>query len=304
MIGGMKGQGYCNSKPGIITFNFWFVGFSVYFLIPGADLKGMIMSTKIYNGYKIETVSFVELRKRFEEASTLIKKVKIDRIVKSISSELYSILDNRHSGLEQGEKDPQKVFNNIYWDFRKACLEASKSATRDPFHDLKCEVSVIPLSSKKTLALLYCDSKEYEKEWESIPWVSDYHYQNQTDRPKELTANQWNQRRKDWDLALGKSCIPADHCFTFQLCNGDLPFELYDDDLKKLFWKPPFSFDKRLESLAKFKLREGKKLESFSDYINHEHKIEDMLKTKDGKKEFDNIKHGFRNKIKKVYKFK
>jgi hypothetical protein len=30
-------------------------------------------------------------------------------------------------------------------------------------------------------------------------WLEDYHYQNQTDRPEEITARQWTARKRAWD---------------------------------------------------------------------------------------------------------
>lgn len=35
-----------------------------------------------------------------------------------------------------------------------------------------------------------------------MPEIRDYHYQNQTDRPKNITAAQWAERRRTWDPLL------------------------------------------------------------------------------------------------------
>lgn len=52
--------------------------------------------------------------------------------------------------------------------------------------------------------------------------LEDYHYQNQTDRPKNISAKAWNTRRKTWDKAIGPDYVPINHGFEFDLVNTDL----------------------------------------------------------------------------------
>ena len=51
---------------------------------------------------------------------------------------------------------------------------------------------------------------------------ADFHYQNQCDRPDEVSAQQWAARKREWDAILvgrGLDGIPSHHGFSFDLIN-------------------------------------------------------------------------------------
>lgn len=57
------------------------------------------------------------------------------------------------------------------------------------------------------------------------PQLVDFHYQNQTDRPENITARQWNQRRKVWDDIFGKSGLDPFQ-LTLQISNWQKWYQL------------------------------------------------------------------------------
>ncbi len=74
--------------------------------------------------------------------------------------------------------------------------------------DLNKTVFVYPMEDK---CLLYPIDAGYEKGEErydlfaellKLPQIKDYHYQNNSDMPEDVTLEEWNRRIEDWDTAL------------------------------------------------------------------------------------------------------
>lgn len=51
--------------------------------------------------------------------------------------------------------------------------------------------------------------------------LEDYHYQNQYDRPKEVSEEEWEERKLAWDEAIGPDYIPQNHGFIFKLVDPE-----------------------------------------------------------------------------------
>lgn len=74
--------------------------------------------------------------------------------------------------------------------------------------ELKTIVFIYPMEDK---CLLYPIDSSYKKNGKDIEIVaellkfsliSDYHYQNNSDKPDNVTSNEWKKRIKDWNIAL------------------------------------------------------------------------------------------------------
>ena len=75
--------------------------------------------------------------------------------------------------------------------------------------DMESTLVLFPITKKKTLIMSYsenftsffrklCDDKSFCEKYE----LEEYHYQNQTDKPDDISSRAWTQRRKDWDKAV------------------------------------------------------------------------------------------------------
>ena len=51
--------------------------------------------------------------------------------------------------------------------------------------------------------MVFCDNKDLNEMVSNHPGLEYYGYWNNTDKPEDLTDEQWEQRRTDWDTALG-----------------------------------------------------------------------------------------------------
>ena len=98
--------------------------------------------------------------------------------------------------------------------------------------------------------------------------LEDYHYQNQTDRPENISKKSWDIRKKVWDNAIGPDYIPINHGFEYTLVD-DLSISLIgirltDDKYSdKLFTKQTIK-----ELLPDFDSRVSTATGSFDDYPN------------------------------------
>lgn len=70
---------------------------------------------------------------------------------------------------------------------------------------LEVSVVIIPLSKRRTIVKpFYSDLEKSQpaielKELLSGEGFSDYHYQNQSDRPDDVSPQEWNARKMNWD---------------------------------------------------------------------------------------------------------
>ena len=108
--------------------------------------------------------------------------------------------------------------------------------------------------------------------------LCDYHYQNQTDRPKRISAREWNKRNKDWDFVCPGA--PSDCGIVIDLLDAD-------KFLAKTFFIMPETF-KSPEVRAKRKAKDilldrycrfiGVNFNSFSEVINASKQFKAELK--------------------------
>lgn len=99
-----------------------------------------------------------------------------------------------------------EVVSRVIVQYEMGRLSFSDETTR--LRDLTKTVFVYPMEDK---CLLYPIDASYEKgkerysllsEMLKIPQIKDYHYQNNTDMPDDVTLEEWNKRIEDWDTAL------------------------------------------------------------------------------------------------------
>lgn len=175
------------------------------------------MSTKIYNGY-ISTLNieqllkeFVDVRDKFENKKIqLYNKILGNQVANKIDGdaiaayrtmtgqEQYAILNEIHDKNERSVKD-------------EVILRGLRSSL-----DLSSDCVVFPMGKRKTLILFYCENNELTAIWKRLRFIKEYHYQNQTDKPRGISEKKWEQRKRDWDKALGYD-VPVNrgYCFTF-----------------------------------------------------------------------------------------
>lgn len=155
-----------------------------------------IMSTKIYNGYKInKELSAHELMKF---AQGKIKPALIDALKKQFL-EWYPT--------------PKDFAAAKVWS--RAC-DIARTKMRDPMADFEIEITFFPvkLNGKEIyLAMLFCEHRSVHKAFENLAGVSEFMYWNNTDPPDDISEKEFDKRGRVWDRVL-KSSIPNQDGFS------------------------------------------------------------------------------------------
>lgn len=144
-----------------------------------------------YDLYKIRGVEFIkQLVKKSEESG---KETYTTRMLKDMAANGYKYLLLH---IDRYLRENIKTDEFLQYDFR-------------------CKMTIHPIP-RKTLCMVFA-GREFYDYLENQPELKDYHYQNQTDRPDEISSRAWNKRRDDWDKAIGPDYVPINHGMSITL---------------------------------------------------------------------------------------
>ena len=141
--------------------------------------------------------------------------------------------------VSEEEFDTRTLMDAIDSHFLNKAYEDGKSNRRiDSDFDYNCSMMVIPMENKQLVLVFGND--ELTEVVKNQPWLRDYHYQNQTDCPANISEEEWEQRRKDWDEAIGPDYLPVNHGMEIKLCDSgrDFLFGIMEEEWTKDF--PPY----------------------------------------------------------------
>lgn len=107
--------------------------------------------------------------------------------------------------------------------------------TDDPYNYMQRQFSsrIQLYSVANKILFLYFGDNEYCNYIENQNIVQDYHYQNQTDRPNNISKAAWKTRCKNWNIAIGPDYIPSNHGISANFINvDDIEFSIFNKYLK------------------------------------------------------------------------
>lgn len=229
------------------------------------------MSTKIYNGLIVRNKNFsdiyndllklnnqLEIIKEkiildfyFENYFLLLDYISYYNLEKITFKELINILPINYNfkKILNNKSEDNKI--DIYKLIRLMFNEIIKNPnTKYLFVNTTFSLHLFPISKRKTLIYYICNNKNYINElYKHLPYLEKYDYYNNCDKPDEVTNKEWNQRKKDWDIALkNKSTINyyslkfdldeefLDSAFTFLTSNqiNTINKDYFNDNMKKI----------------------------------------------------------------------
>lgn len=255
------------------------------------------MSTKIYNAYKFpKKLNIDELTKTVLTQKPLIT-------IEAQKLYLNSYIRNFVKYYDECKLKPKKDINSYI-----AKLNNEIEATSDDSLKIRCKkiISIYsnllsnnyinaaididsyiqyvikPEGYKSSLLVIPCGSKllamTFGNSFLNDTLVNnlnldDYHYQNQTDKPDNISSKAWETRRKTWHKAIGPDYVPINHGFEFNLVDenyigliGLKLYGLHDSQSKEsenLFTK---EFIKSL--IPDIETRANMIIKTFKDYPN------------------------------------
>lgn len=215
------------------------------------------MSTKIYNGYIIrEKMTLMDLNKRMIGLRVSYRKGALDYYkvlymnLVYLYEDLY-VIDSvfckekmKKFGLMHEVHNKENALTtiafNVHSNLRDKIVDAMDNTNRkNPVYDISASLQVFPFEDK--ILLLFYGNSVLEELLLYEADIEEYHYQNQSDIPEDMTEEEWNERYLDWKSAM-PTFVPPRTGFGVQLvCEYDLPFTVEDfflDDEFEEYKKP------------------------------------------------------------------
>jgi hypothetical protein len=223
------------------------------------------MSTKIYGGRIAHlTVDYVytKLIKAKPHFQQLALSFLNQKILEKAMENFYFCLEGKYAHCKKFYMSPEgfntkhiqtwktkikndkrlslsQKFNLFLRDFTSQYLDQlERYCQKQHRHELDVdfEICLYPYGSK-TLMCLFTDNEVLKNEFDTLSWVKDYHYQDQTDEPCDVSKSDWKKRGKDWakvapgrfnDTALIFTVVKYDYIIASKLMSGDMEFGVVD----------------------------------------------------------------------------
>lgn len=295
------------------------------------------MSTKIYNGYKIESCSAFELKQIIDNIINKARDIGKELMIKRIAEEIINIIDelslddsfeldiNSKFGIDINDhilvryKKDMFLIDLISFVVAEKYKKQMNSNERDLKYDFDFKISVFPLKDK-ILLLVFNEKNEYYKCIEETKEIKPYPYWDNTDKPDELTDEEWDTRRKEWDEVFGGNGwgVPLlESLSATAFCDISLPIGVFinSDTIKKEIKEFIPTFKERIQKRAKNIVLEeemNKRVDAIEDenkkkltstFSHCYYETIDFLKTREGKNILKAKKDEISQKLKKRITF-
>lgn len=181
------------------------------------------MSTKLYDGILItEPLSWKIIREIRENIEQTFEQLNKKLTIEYFNEEYARTILKTHSQALEIYKNPddKEEDHGIYFN----ALQRFKKEENEFFKNkLLCKVHlfepVIGANSEKSPAYVINNNEpEYLNNLLKLPYIKEYGYWNNTDKPDELTEEEWDERRSDWNEVLDRNFF-----FTGSGISIDLP---------------------------------------------------------------------------------
>jgi len=187
------------------------------------------MSTKIYNGWRIEGVDMVDLLKRLKVFREAVHKTLRTHLCKetarraSVTIDMFRLLGRKTPVYSDSKRRSfniaQPTSSEMMFDTREQIIEDSFNKDTREFYSLECDVTAFPTryrGEEFTLLLLFDNTvgEMYKPHFKRILGAKPYWYWNNTDPDPDVSESEWEKRGRRWDAALDYGAA-AEHGFTF-----------------------------------------------------------------------------------------
>lgn len=167
------------------------------------------MSTSINNGYNFGNQDVFVLSRAIRE---LFRPVLLDAIHShpvANAVEMYDKLQSGNEKLVQEVNNAAKEFGiesePLTWFdlYRLAVNKEKKDDFWDPQQEHNLEVSFLQDERTENVFVMVYGSRESREHFRSVYSAFEYSYWNNTDRPDELSEEEWADRSATWDRLVG-----------------------------------------------------------------------------------------------------
>ena len=192
------------------------------------------MSLKIYNGIKFKSRNLPEIIIQLYAIKEQARKNSNEHLIANADDIVYlmcsnNIINNRDDIFQQ-----EKLSHDIIWNTRRALVQSLNSTFRDRCEpDFNFSVCVIPWTDGNIYGISFHEGiKENVELLRDI--ADEYHYQNQTDQPDDISDEEWQERSEVWNDIFDKYCSPNDAGFIYEIVtSSDLHFDIIETVLEQ-----------------------------------------------------------------------
>lgn len=246
------------------------------------------MSTKIYNGFKFKSTDIFEIfneLKRIRQECLPIYEHDCNQYVATRS---VTLLDRYCYYKEKFGEKPAPIVD-AYLEFVDRVKKVKSSSQRDPLADYEFGISIFPFNGE-FYGMHFTEQKSFLKILQGSPLFIEYHYQNQTDPPEEISDEDWQLRKEIWENGIFKeNTVPSNVSFTYSVVDSvhDIPAP---DSLKVLSLIPPIKLrvsDLVTDLLFQDRVRTQKLEINSGNFVAEFRKYNEWLKTEEGNRAKD-----------------
>lgn len=178
------------------------------------------MSTKIHDAYitkePMDAFSFLKVLKAKGE---LIRRVAEKEFISKLLIEAAGIYDQRCVGYTSSKQD-KKYATGILTPLVMDRLDKAGPNPRTICESSEWKISMTahPLEDGRWVMMFFHYYRPYDNIITEGDWLLDYSYWNNTDIPENVTAQEWERRRLDWnEVALDQTGVPSKEMFSLTM---------------------------------------------------------------------------------------
>lgn len=141
------------------------------------------MSTKIYQGFRIETRDLMDI------------KVTVEAFRPYVARKSQEMLDRFLANLKKPEDG---------WEFwRERRRKSQQGGEYDPATDTDFDLIFLPLPDQDACLGVAIGPEAWYRAWVRRPQIQNYSYWNNSDKPDHITRKEWDKRSADWNKVDG-----------------------------------------------------------------------------------------------------
>lgn len=168
------------------------------------------MSTKIYNGFRIQGRTIEQItRDLFSLRPALESKAKELTIAMALR-----IAVNAYDKSQFFTSAPRPAASDYYLEalskIRNRQHLVVDTLQRDPAVDFESNVVLFPLEGDQVLGVTFVENKELLTLIQRLPGYEEFSYWNNADKPDNVSAKRWAERKTLWDAAVPSGVFSRD----------------------------------------------------------------------------------------------